>query len=96
MNVNKPLTIRTQRTKIHCMRDIEETHKKLLEAQEAHPPIMTIREMGGALGSDSPSYVKFLLDKLVDLGLAERVMRGKKHVYRIVNKGYRHNEAKHE
>ena len=78
------------------MRDINETHQKLLEAQNAHNPAMSIRDMGEVLGTDSPSYVKWLLDKLVAAGLAEKIQRGSKHVYRMVEPKYQHNSERHE
>ena len=78
------------------MRDIEETHKKLLEAQSAQFPQMSLRDMGDVLDTPNPSYVRFLLDKLVSLGLAIKIPRGTGHVYRIVEGGYHHNEARHE
>lgn len=70
--------------------DNTDRHQKLLEAQDAHPPTLTIREMGGVLGIESPSHVKYILDDLVEKGLALRVQRGKKNVYRIISPSYKH------
>jgi hypothetical protein len=75
---------------------IEEKHRKLLEAQKKQHPTLTMSEMGDVLGSESSGYVSWLLDKLVKAGLAEKIQRGGKHVYRMVEAGYKHNPEKHE
>jgi len=83
-------------TIIHPMTSILEKHQQLLEAQEAKQPQLSLREMGGVIGSESPGYVSWLLSRLVALGLAEKIERGGKHVYRIVPAKYRHNPESHE
>lgn len=74
--------------------DIHEKHKRLLEAQSSRSPLLTLREMGEVLGTNSTSYVVWFLEKLVAQGLAVKERRGLKHVYRIVPQSYRHNAPK--
>jgi hypothetical protein len=72
--------------------DIYEKHQKLLDAQSAHSPMLTIREMGEVLETNSTSYVVWFLEKLVKQGLAVKESRGiSKHVYRIISPSYKHN-----
>jgi hypothetical protein len=78
------------------MSDILEKHRKLLAAQDSKLPQMTIREMGEVIGSESTSYIKWILDKLIDAGLAVKIQRGDKHIYRLVEPGYKHNPGAHE
>jgi predicted transcriptional regulator len=75
--------------------DIEKKHKQLLEAQSQRHPTLTMSEMGDVLGSESSGYISWLLEKLVRLGMAEKIQRGGKHVYRIVD-SYKHNPESHE
>jgi len=72
----------------------QKQHEKLLEAQESALPHLTIREMGNVLGIKSTSHVRYILDNLVDNGLAEKIQRGTTHVYRMVKLAYRHNQGK--
>lgn len=80
------------------MINVEEKHEILLKAQNAHLPILTLEQMGVALGikSGSHGHVTYILDRLVEAGLAEKIRRGSKHVYRIVDPQYRHNEGRRE
>jgi predicted transcriptional regulator len=71
--------------------DIYEKYQKLLDAQNTHSPMLTIREMGEVLNTGSTSYVKFILEKLVKEGLAVKERRGLRNVYRIVSPSYKHN-----
>lgn len=73
--------------------DISENHKKLLEAQASAVPTLTIRQMGEVIGKDSPGHVFYILDEMVKQGLAEKVKRGKKHVYRMLPAEYKHNRG---
>jgi len=50
--------------------------------------------MGNVLGIKSTSHVRYILDNLVDNGLAEKIQRGTTHVYRMVKLAYRHNQGK--
>lgn len=77
------------------MINIDEVHKQLLEAQNTHPPQLTIREMGSVLEIESTGHMQTILDKLIEDGLAERVQRGSKHVYRILPRKYKHNGGRH-
>ena len=74
--------------------DLHEKYQKLLDAQAAHSPMLTLREMGEVLETGSTSYVVWVLEKLVAQGLAVKERRGLKHVYRIISPSYRHNEPK--
>lgn len=78
------------------MINIDEVHKQLLEAQNTHPPQLTIREMGSVLDNSNPSHVAYILEKLVEAGLAEKVQRGMKHVYRILPQSHKHNGGRHD
>ena len=71
--------------------DIYEKHQKLLEAQSARSPMLTIREMGEVLDTKSTSYIIWFLEKLVKEGLAVKERRGVKHVYRIISPSYKRN-----
>ena len=89
------MTGRTYCTKIPFM-DYSDKHAKLLDIQEKQPPHLTIRQMGEALNIESTSYIRFVLNSLIEQGLAEKVQVGKKHIYRMLKPSYRHNEGKAE
>jgi len=74
--------------------DNTDRHAKLLQAQEAHPPTLTLREMGDVLDINSLSHVRYILDDLVAKGMAEKIQRGKKNVYRMITPHYNHRENK--
>ena len=76
--------------------DYSDKHAKLLDAQNKQPPHLTIRQMGEALGIDSTSYIRYILDRLIEQGLVQKIQVGKKHVYRMLRPSYRHNEGKLE
>ena len=87
------MTNRTYYTKIPLM-DYSDKHKILLAEQDQQPPHLTIRQMGEALNIESTSYIRFVLNSLIEQGLAEKVQVGKKHIYRMLRPSYRHNEGK--
>ena len=89
------LTHRTYYTKIPLM-DYSDKHAKLLDIQDKQPPHLTIRQMGEALDIDSTSYIRYILDRLIEQGLVQKIQVGKKHVYRMLRPSYRHNEGKAE
>jgi predicted transcriptional regulator len=77
--------------------DISEKHKLLLEAQEKQSPQLTLRQMGEVLGIASTGHIRYILNLMVNEGLAEKTQRGLKSVYHIKSGFvYKHNEGKHE
>ena len=62
----------------------EEAHKKFLEAQNEKKPTLTLKEMGELINVESHSHVTYILDGLIRDGLAEKIKRGAKSVYRIL------------
>jgi DNA-binding transcriptional ArsR family regulator len=69
--------------------NLDEKHQKLLDAQNAHPPTLTMLEMGEVLDMTSKGHLSWLLGRLVEAGLAEKIQRGTKHVYRMVELKYK-------
>lgn len=57
--------------------ELLEIHKKLKAKQDSLEPYLTFSMMQEILGLKSPNSVTNILEKLVVLGLAERVPRGK-------------------
>ena len=76
--------------------DYSDKHAKLLDIQDKQPPHLTIRQMGEALDIDSTSYIRYILDRLIEQWLVQKIQVGKKHVYRMLRPSYRHNEGKLE
>lgn len=64
-----------------------EAHKKFLEAQSTKHPTLTLQEMGDLIDVKSHSHVTYILDNLIREGLAEKIKRGAKSVYRILRGG---------
>jgi predicted transcriptional regulator len=61
-----------------------EAHQKFLQAQSEKHPTLTLQEMGRLIGVESHSHVTYILENLIREGLAEKIERGKKNVYRIL------------
>ena len=76
--------------------DYSDKHAKLLDIQEKQPPHLTIRQMGEALNIESTSYIRHILDSLIEQGLVQKIQVGQKHIYRMLKPSYRHNEGKAE
>jgi hypothetical protein len=64
--------------------DLAHRQQQLYQAQQSKAPHLTVREMGDVIGISSTSHVFSILDEMVEQGLAEKVKRGQKHVYRIL------------
>lgn len=61
-----------------------EAHKKFLQAQSQKHPTLTLEEMGDLINVKSHSHVTYILEGLIRDGLAERIQKGKKSVYRVL------------
>lgn len=61
-----------------------DAHKKFLQAQNQKHPTLTLQEMGDLIGVKSHSHVTYILEGLIRDGLAERIQRGDKSVYRVL------------
>jgi hypothetical protein len=63
--------------------DILEAHRQILAVQDRQRPALTIREMMDIINVSSTSYMRFLLDKMIAQGLAEKEERGETNRYHV-------------
>lgn len=70
---------------MYSKEELERRRNALLEEQQKRHPTLTLREMKKILGIASESTVKHMLDRMIEMGMAEPESRGKtKTVYRIL------------